>query len=42
MEIIYTIFEVVQERKFTLVGNTKDNRVFMSRNYLSDCCPLEI
>ena len=25
-----------------LVVNNKDNRVFMSRNYRSDSCPLEI
>ena len=25
-----------------LVMNNKDNRVFMSRNYQSDSCPLEI
>ena len=25
-----------------LVVNDKDNRVFMSRNYRSDSCPLEI
>ena len=25
-----------------LVVNNKDNRVFMSRNYQSDSCPLEI
>ena len=25
-----------------LVVNNKDNRVFMSRNYWSDSCPLEI
>ena len=25
-----------------LVVNNKDNRVFMSRNYRSDSCPLEM
>ena len=29
-------------REENLVVNNKDNRVFMSRNYRSDSCPLEI
>ena len=35
----YLIFELAEEN---LVVNNKDNRVFMSRNYRSDSCPLEI
>ena len=34
------IFELAAEEN--LVVNNKDNRVFMSRSYRSDSCPLEI
>ena len=35
------IFELARGRKFIVLVNNKDNRVFMSRNYRSDSCPLE-
>ena len=36
------IFELAHGRKLSQVVNNKDNRVFMSPNYQSDSCPLEI
>jgi len=36
------IFELAHGRKFSGERDNKDNRVFMSRNYRSDSCPLEI
>ena len=36
----FECFSTVARKK--LVVNNKDNRVFMSRNYRSDSCPLEI
>ena len=40
LKLIQLIFLLVPEEN--LVVNNKDNRVFMSRNYRSDSCPLEI
>ena len=40
LKLIQLIFELAQEEN--LAVNNKDNRVFMSRNYRSDSCPLEI
>ena len=40
LKLIQLIFELAQEEN--LAVNNKDNRVFMSLNYRSDSCPLEI
>ena len=37
-----TLFKGNWHPEENLVVNNKDNRVFMSRNYRSDSCPLEI
>ena len=42
VELIQLIFELALDPEENLVVNNKDNRVFMSRNYQSDSCPLEI
>jgi len=34
--------KIIRRAEENLVLNNKDNRVFMSRNYRSDSCPLEI